>query len=88
MYPFNQKLVAVGAGRSPVVRFEAPAVRGGVQRKLTPALGAVPAVSDAAADAEARAANRFAVAAVVTSLVLWAALIVTLASGLEVPTVL
>ena len=88
MYPFNQKLVAVGADRAPVVRFEAPAARGGVQRRVTPASVAPAAVTDDAAAAEARAANRFAVATVLTSLVLWTALIVTLASSLEVPTVL
>lgn len=88
MYPFNQKLVAVGANRSPALRFEAPTVRGGVQRKPAPVVVTPAAAADDAAAAEARAATWFAVVTGAASLILWAALIVTLANGLEVPTVL
>ena len=87
MYPINQKLVTAGANRTPAMLFEAPTVRDSVQRK--PVAGrTAPVRGETAAESEARAAVRFAIATAAVSLVLWAALILTLATGLEVPTVL
>ncbi len=88
MFPLHRKLAIAGLNRNPAVFFEAPKLHGGVNRVVPIAVESEDTLAAVAAASEERRALRFAVVAGITSAALWAAVIILLASSLEVPTLL